>query len=359
MIIVVYDTAAENGGALTVLDSFYQDALLHFQNDIEWHFFVSSNKFQSSGNITVHFFKKTNLFRRFLIDRKRIAKIIENLNPDLVISLQNMPITPCKTKQFVFLHQSLQFCPVKFSLIKKSERNLALKQRITCNIYKKFLPAASCIFVQTNWMRQATSKWLKCDESKIKVVPTKIIQPPSYIEYCGHKKRTFFYPARPQKYKNHQIVLKAVSILVSKGISDFSVEFTTSNGENSYANELIKKSAGLPINFIGPVPFEKIWDKYANSILLFPSYLETCGLPLLEAKYAKSIVIASDLPFSHEALNEYDNALFFSHNNPEALAMQMEKVLNGNFKYKNVIAENSKSVSLVEQMLFTFLHNLD
>ena len=50
---------------------------------------------------------------------------------------------------------------------------------------------------------------------------------------------------------------------------------------------------------------------YAKSILVFPSYVESFGLPLLEAKLTETYIIASDTPFCREILNEYDKVEFF------------------------------------------------
>ena len=50
---------------------------------------------------------------------------------------------------------------------------------------------------------------------------------------------------------------------------------------------------------------------YAHSVLLFPSYVESFGLPLLEARLTGTYVIASNCPFSREILDGYEKALFF------------------------------------------------
>ena len=59
-------------------------------------------------------------------------------------------------------------------------------------------------------------------------------------------------------------------------------------------------------------------------ITLFPSYIETFGLPLLEAKELNGIVLASDRPFSHEILDGYDKAIFIEWNNPDAWAREIK-----------------------------------
>ena len=356
MKIVVYDVAAEDGGGLFVLKDFYNEVLNH-NDGIEWHFFVSTKEIKSNKNIIVHYYPKKNIINRMLSEQIQISKMISSISPNLVVSLQNMPLVFCKYKQVVYLHQSLQYCPVSFSFFHRSERKLAIKQHIVCNIYRLFLHKAKHIYVQTNWIKKATIKWLNCKKSKISVVPV-TIQKNEFqnLKYDGFNSHTFFYPARAQQYKNHIVVIKAVKLLVKKGVKNFKVIFTIDPKENKYAKVLKDKSKGLPIDFVGTLPYEQVWKEYSKSIMIFPSYLETCGLPLLEAKSMRSIIIASDLPFSHEALLNYSNALFFKFDDSSMLSEQMERVLNGTYMYiaqpKNEVEKKNNLYSQVLEIEF-------
>ena len=64
---------------------------------------------------------------------------------------------------------------------------------------------------------------------------------------------------------------------------------------------------------------------YAEATLLFPSYLETFGLPLLEARRSNGLILCSDLPFSHEILDGYGNAYYFGVNDAKLLAKYMKQ----------------------------------
>ena len=56
---------------------------------------------------------------------------------------------------------------------------------------------------------------------------------------------------------------------------------------------------------------EEVFERYTNSILIFPSYVESFGLPLLEARLSGTYILASDRSFSREILEGYDKASFF------------------------------------------------
>ena len=65
--------------------------------------------------------------------------------------------------------------------------------------------------------------------------------------------------------------------------------------------------------------------KILKSVLLFPSYIETFGLPLLEAKTIGSPIIASDTPFSKEITSNYNNVNYFDYSDEIKLAKLMIK----------------------------------
>jgi glycosyltransferase involved in cell wall biosynthesis len=83
----------------------------------------------------------------------------------------------------------------------------------------------------------------------------------------------------------------------------------------------------LPIAFIGKITLDEVYDYYSKSILIFPSYIETFGLPMLEAKMHGSPILASDCAFSHEILDGYDRAKFFNPFKVEELAYEIETTL--------------------------------
>lgn len=353
MKIIVYNTAAEDGGGLFVLKQFYQDVLA-LEDSHEWIFIVSTDAIKTKGNVLVRKYEdvKKSYFHRILFEQTTLRKILKSAKPDLVISLQNMPIKGCSTRQFTYLHQSLQYCPKKYSFFKADERRTAIRQKIICNINKKYLPLSEHIFVQTEWIKSATIKWLNVDDKKITVVPVQVNVPENaYRPYEGINAKVFFYPARAEKYKNHDVIIDAAKILHKEGVSNYKIIFTIQNEDGPYAQQLIEKSRNLPIEFVGSVPYEKIWNYYATSILLFPSYLETCGLPMLEAKAMAARVLASDMPFSHECLDDYKNADFFQYDDPVMLAHKM-KIFLESPEYTAVdVKEKKMGKSLVESML--------
>lgn len=353
MKVFVYDVAAEDGGGLFVLKSFYEE-VLHSNLEIQWTFMVSTDALESTENIKIqkHPEIKTSWLSRWKFENQTLPKLIQYEGYAAVISLQNMPVSKSSLPQLVYLHQSLQYCPKRFSLLKSEERGLAVRQKLICGLIKKHIRKAKHVFVQTQWIKNATKEWVGFDDKDITVVPVSFSTDKLPIQpYQGQNSTTFFYPARAEIYKNHQVIIDACRLLSQKGIKDYRVVLTINENMGAYARSITEQAKKLPIKFVGTVNYERIWDYYSRSILLFPSYLETCGLPLLEAKAAGTRVIVSDMPFAHEALDGYPNVEFFKYTDSELLAKLMEKALKSP-KYSPYHTQSQKADhSLLQAML--------
>jgi glycosyltransferase involved in cell wall biosynthesis len=69
---------------------------------------------------------------------------------------------------------------------------------------------------------------------------------------------------------------------------------------------------------------------YADAdCLVFPSKLETWGMPITEFKATGKPILAVDLPYAHETVGDYDRAAFVPIGNHEKLATMMQKAASG------------------------------
>ena len=85
------------------------------------------------------------------------------------------------------------------------------------------------------------------------------------------------------------------------------------------------------IKFIGLQTREKVFDIYAQSdCLIFPSKLETWGLPISEYKLFNKPMIVADLPYAHETVGDYNMVNFFMPDNKEMLAKYIVAFLENN-----------------------------
>jgi glycosyltransferase involved in cell wall biosynthesis len=316
---MIFDVSAKIGGALEILNQYYYKAVKDTLN--KWIFVISTPILAETRNIKVlnfNWIKKSWLHRLFF-DYIIAPKLVRNNNPDEILSLQNILIPCVRTPQTLYLHQPLPFVEKRYTI---TENILFWTyQNLISRFIFSSLKKANKIIIQTHWMKEVCLK-KGISESKIIVEPPVItykitsLYNRNYLEPC-----LFIYPASALSYKNHDVIIKASVILKEKNIEDYKILFTLNGKENKLASKLYKtvKKNNLNINFIGNLSKEDLFSYYEKSVLLFPSYIETFGLPILEARIHQAPIIVSDCAFSHEILDSYDKVSFFKYDDEYSL----------------------------------------
>ena len=113
-------------------------------------------------------------------------------------------------------------------------------------------------------------------------------------------------------------------------MTGFEIRLTTDGRENRYAR-LLRKQFGATshVRFIGRQTQDEMRSQYSQaSAVVFPSKLETWGLPITEAKHQQIPLLVADLPYAHETVGTYDLVSFFPADSPAALADLMQSMLD-------------------------------
>jgi glycosyltransferase involved in cell wall biosynthesis len=325
-ILLVFDVPAESGGALSILKEHYNEAAQ--DKNKKWVFIISLPEFMETDNVKILRFPwvKKSWIHRLYFDNFVAPKLVKKYKADEILSLQNVIVPRIKVPQTVYVHQSLPFIDKRF----KIRENLLfwVYQNIIGKKIFKSMQKANKVIVQTNWMKNACIEKANIKPEKIVVISPKInTEIKRYFEPTYENLHTFFYPAGGLVYKNHKVIVNAVLLLKERGVKDYKVIFTLKENENEHIMELYKqiKENNLPIEFIGALTSQQVYEYYSKSVLIFPSYIETFGLPMLEAKMHGTPILASNCPFSHEILDEYKKAQFFEPEDYKILANYMEK----------------------------------
>lgn len=338
MRIVVLDTAASSGGALSILKDFY-DYLLKSKDTNEWIFLISDKFIESAQHIEV---KVLNCRYKRWLGRLSFDYVwgriwINRMNPDVVLSLQNTMPIGIRAKKFLYVHQPIPFQSRKrFSFIKKEEFIYAVYQNLIGALIKKSIKRSNGIIVQTEWLKkEISSKWgrgkavLHCTPN-VETIET---------EAKRFHNNYFIYPADSILYKNHEVIRQACKNLKKKNITDFRVEFTMEGLDEDQ------------IYYIGHISREELFTKYTQGTLIFPSYIESFGYPLEEAKSQGTIILAADCEYAHELLAGYTNAYFFQPFDAEKLAELMEKVIKKKIIIRPYCEKKSKNKNGWERMI--------
>ena len=326
MRIVVNDIAASSGGVLTVLKDFYQ-YVKENDSENEWYFLVGDDYIEPTDNIHIIKFPKIkkSYIKRLIFDFITGRKLVKELKADCIFSLQNTVIHGVDVPQTVYQHQPLPFQDIKnYSFFKRSERKMAVYQHLIGKIIFLSTKKADKLIVQTEWMRDAINN--KCSVSKEKIVKIapNIENADNLRVEVPRKNNLFFFPTSAMPYKNIDCIYNAAKILENKNL-DFTVKITVPDGEEQ-----------KNIQYIGQIKREDVFANLCEGTLIFPSYIETFGYPLIEAAQMGAIVLSADCPYAHEVLGDYQNAYYFNPFNPQELALLIEKVITGEIERKDI-----------------------
>ena len=312
MRILVYDVAADSGGAATVLQSFYEEFLQDTEN--EYLFVLSVYELPETDHIRVLNFpwvKKSPLHRMYF-DHFAAHRLVKRYHADKVLSLQNIELPHAGVPQIVYEHNALPFSEYRF----KPWEALRpwMTQQILGRMMKGSIRRAEKVLVQTNWMKQEIVRQcgIPADKVEVKFPPVEMLKTGPYRldENCP----VFFYPANASAYKNHRTFLEACKLLQKEGYQNYEVIWTVTGDENDGIRGIRREAEklGLPIRFRGSMPRQELFDLYARSVLVFPSYIETIGLPLLEARSVGAWIVAADCLYARDCVGDYERAEFFS-----------------------------------------------
>ena len=190
------------------------------------------------------------------------------------------------------------------------------------------------LIVQQQWLREGFSKMFGLSEDRFIVAPPQREQLPpkeSMIHSDGHR-FTFLFAATADVHKNFELLTEATRILEQRvGVEVFRTVLTIDGTENKYAQGLHSTWGNVSsLDFAGFMSRDKLQDTYASTdCLVFPSRIETWGLPISEFLPYNRPMLLSDLPFAHETAAGASAVGFFDPSSSVALADAMERVLRG------------------------------
>lgn len=171
----------------------------------------------------------------------------------------------------------------------------------------------------------------------------------------------FIYAASPNSHKNFECLTEASSILAGRKITSFEVIITVQGNENAYAAWLKKNWGHInEISFNGFMNRESLFQHYSNAdALVFPSKVETWGLPITEFAAFKKPMLLADLPYAYETAAGYDKVVFFCPSNPIDLANKMEKLICGDKSFLKTVKQSQLEPPIVNswESLFKVLLN--
>lgn len=249
---------------------------------------------------------------------------------DIWISLHDITPNVRSGRLYTYCHNCAPFCAGSRE-IRKFDKTVYYMTKFYKYLYRINIRRNTAVIVQQEWIRSEFKKMYHISN----VIVSRPVRESGY-EKTGvqkdNKKKVFVFPALARPFKNHKVICEAVKILELRKL-DCEVLFTINGTENKYAEYLRRHYGHLPaIKWIGIQPHEKMPELYAYSdCLLFPSLLETWGLPISEYKNTGKEMLLADLHYAYETLGTYDKAMFFKPDSAKDLADKMETIINGTY----------------------------
>ncbi|MGJ3243044.1 MAG: glycosyltransferase [Opitutales bacterium] len=247
---------------------------------------------------------------------KAISRALECLFPglffkssDLLIVLGDVPLR-VRTQQIVLVHQPHLHSPRVNPWVGRS-----LTYRLMRGLTRLNAKFASQVIAQTNAMaeglKESYENWRQRDCLTVIGQP-----PPSWFRTDGRQERLIgdadglrlFYPAADYPHKNHQIFEGLLRLDVSGLVER--ITLTVPDGRIAHSSKWLY--------CVGRLNHEQCLEAYQSAdALVFPSVLESYGLPLVEAMVMGLPILASDLPYARALCGGV--AIYFDPKSPENL----------------------------------------
>lgn len=230
------------------------------------------------------------------------------------------------------------YCQTSFPFYKRRvldfyfNYKIALFSLLTRFAYRINVHRNCYLVVQQQWFRDGLSEMLNVDKSRFIVAPPEQLPVDVVADKVELPCYTFFYPSAPDCHKNFEALCEAASKLeqeVGKGV--FKAVVTLSGKENRYTRWLYAKWGNVDsIDFAGYMNKSKLYGYYeAADCLVFPSKVETWGLPISEFGSTGKPMIIADCPYAHGTASGFEKVAYFDACRPDVLKSLMKKALDG------------------------------
>ena len=275
---------------------------------------------------------KKSWIKRLVFEYSTCKNISLEFNCDVWFSLHDISPNVTAKKRIVYCHN-----PAPFYKISLREAWME-KKFFAFNILYKFLYRINIkkndyVIVQQNWIR---NYFIHRYHVKNVIVAYPNIEEKIYSSTPSQNKIVrFIYPALPRVFKNFEVLFEATKML-SEINNAFEVCVTFNGSENEYAKYIYQKFKEVnQIKFIGRQSREMVYELYKESdCLVFPSKLETWGLPITEMKMFQKPLLIADYNYAHETVGQYNKVCFFNGEDSLQLKELMLRLINGTLSYE-------------------------
>jgi glycosyltransferase involved in cell wall biosynthesis len=325
------------GGPLTVLLDFVRAACRVLPPEWRIVALVHDRRLLASDRVEIIEipYAKTSWLRRMRFEYSECRQLADRLTPDLWVALHDLSPNVGRVHQVVYCHNPAPFFSIRWRDAFLSPTLLVFRAFYSF-FYRVNLNKNTAVIVQQSWLRDRFKQWTKPNVRVIVAHPVSIGCAAVAKNRQSIGRARFLYPTLPRPFKNIELLCRAVNILESTANWKSVVVVTIGAPENRYSRWLMRKFGHLKsLEFAGRQNRQQMTRQYQTAdCLLFPSRLETWGLPISEAKQMALPMFIADLPYARETVGEYDHADFVNVDDHVGLAEKMLAFQDGKFSFK-------------------------
>ena len=318
--IIINASASSSGGANTIINQFINNIPL---DGNVYYIFTKTELKNTANKRFININTQGKYIKRLIWELFGIRNWLRKnkVIPDLFISFQNTGIFfNDKISQIVYYHQPVSLFNYNWKFYKRIELSLFFYKNIYPFIIKLSFNKNTSFVVQLNCIKDSFSNVYNINPDRIHVIRPNfksITQTHHFKFNINKKKQHFFYPCITiSPYKNFKTIFDAIKVIPINFMENAIFHFSCTKKEINSIYDLSSFPDSFFVFHDNKLSYEDVMSLYISvDVILFPSFIETFGLPLLEASFFNKPIIVSDLPYSREVLKNYNNVKFIKYNN--------------------------------------------
>lgn len=281
---------------------------------------------------------KTSWIRRLRLEWWSFGALSRELKPDLWVSLHDMTPRVVARRQAVYCHNPSPFYRASLTEARFDPR-FFLFNKLYMQLYKLFIRRNFAVIVQQSWLRDAFCKATRHPnivvaypgDGSARDVITKPVGASGLRRPTADNPLRLLYPSLPRVFKNMEVLCEAVIRLPDAARRLVELRLTLDGSENAWAQEILRRYGNVPgLSFIGRQDRASMTREYeACDAVLFPSRLETWGLPISEAKSFRKPLLVADLPYASETVGTYTDVSFVAADDAAMWADRIARMASG------------------------------
>lgn len=283
----------------------------------------------ASESVVVHPLPKSlsHLLARGIVDYWWVPNLIRKLRPDVIFSMGNIGL-PVHHRQLVLFHNPYAIYE-DAEVWSRMDWRVRLYIRTWLMAFKRGLPYASLVAVQTHTAKRRLESRYSLDPRRVRVVPNAVSVAvpgdasgslPRLLERRSGERQllclTRYYP-----HKNVEILLRVGELIRARNVP---VRIISTIGEDqdpraaAFVKEIKDRRLEDVIVNIGPVDMSSVPALYASvDGMILPTLLESFSGTYVEAMHYGVPVFTSDRDFARDVCG--DAAYYFDPLNPKGI----------------------------------------